>query len=119
STGQFQYETEAVAADLATRFDIEGAVAAGSAGENAGGANTAHRSGHPQTMFGYVVEALRRRREAGNAPFTVMSCDNVRGNGDLARRMILAYARRRDENGLHAGAPLADWIESEVAFPNS
>ena len=119
STGDFQYETESVAADLATRFDLEGAVGAGRAGENTGGANTAHRFGHPQTMFGLVVEALRRRREAGTAPFTVMSCDNVRGNGDLARRMILAYARRRDENGLHAGAPIADWIESEVAFPNS
>ncbi|NMA76110.1 MAG: mannitol dehydrogenase family protein [Actinomycetales bacterium] len=118
STGQFQHETEAVAADLATRFDLEGAVAAGSAGENDGGANTPHRFGSPQTMFGYVVEALRRRREAGTAPFTVMSCDNVRGNGDLAKRMILAYASRRDERGLHREAPLTDWIEAEVAFPN-
>jgi mannitol 2-dehydrogenase len=47
-----------------------------------------------------------------------MSCDNVRGNGDLAKRMILAYARRRDENGLHGDAPLGDWIEAEVPFPN-
>ena len=69
-------------------------------------------------MFGYVVEALRRRREAGTAPFTVMSCDNVRGNGDLAKRMILAYAQRRDENGLHGDAPIADWIAADVAFPN-
>lgn len=118
STGKFQYETEAVAADLSTRFDSAGAAAAGSAGEDGAGANTAHRAGHPRTMFGYVVEALRRRREAGTAPFTVMSCDNVRGNGDLAKQMILAYARRRDENGLHGDAPIADWLESEVAFPN-
>ncbi|MGO2559606.1 mannitol dehydrogenase family protein [Brachybacterium sp.] len=118
STGQFQFETEAVAADLAARFDVEGAVAAASAGEDVGGANTAHRSGQPQTMFGYVVEALRRRRESGTAPFTVMSCDNVRGNGDLAKRMILAYARRRDEHGLHGGTPIAEWIENDVAFPN-
>ena len=96
STGEFQYETEAVAADLAADFS---AVA-------------------PRTMFGYVVEALRRRREAGTAPFTVMSCDNVRGNGDLAKRMILAYARRRDEDGLHGDAPVGDWIASDVAFPN-
>ncbi|MGO2585235.1 MAG: mannitol dehydrogenase family protein [Brachybacterium tyrofermentans] len=98
STGEFQYETEAVAADLSTDF--------------------ADGSGTPRTMFGYVVEALRRRREAGTEPFTVMSCDNVRGNGDLAKRMILAYARRRDENGLHGEATVGDWIESHVAFPN-
>lgn len=97
STGEFQYETDAVAADLSARFDaVTG----------------------PSTMFGYVVEALRRRREEGTAPFTVMSCDNVRGNGDLAQRMILAYAKRRDENGLHDDA-MAPWIEAEVAFPNS
>ncbi|HIY24387.1 MAG TPA: mannitol dehydrogenase family protein [Candidatus Brachybacterium merdigallinarum] len=96
STGEFQYETEAVAADLEADLTAVG----------------------PRTMFGYVVEALRRRREAGTAPFTVMSCDNVRGNGDLAQRMILAYARRRDENGLHGDAPIAEWIEREVAFPN-
>ncbi|WP_114854176.1 mannitol dehydrogenase family protein [Brachybacterium sp. YJGR34] len=119
STGEFQYGTEDVAADLATRFDPEGAQAAGLAGSDDGGANTSRRAGHPRTMFGYVVEALRRRRAAGIAPFTVMSCDNVRGNGDLARRMILAYARRRDEDGLHGEDPIADWIAAEVAFPNS
>lgn len=67
-------------------------------------------------MFGYVVEALRLRREAGVEPFTVLSCDNVRGNGHLAKRMVLAYARRRDEQ-THT-EPLADWIEQNVAFPN-
>ena len=33
--------------------------------------------------FGLVTEALARRRERGLAPFTVMSCDNLQGNGDL------------------------------------
>lgn len=92
STGEFQYETPAVAADLAADFS-DGSAA-------------------PSTMFGYVTEALRRRREAGTAPFTVLSCDNVRGNGDLAKRMMLAYAERKDPE-------LARWIEAHVAFPNS
>lgn len=103
STGEFQYETPAVAADLTTDF---------------GAARRATEPpAAPQTMFGYVVEALRRRREAGVVPFTVMSCDNVRGNGDLARRMVLAYTRRKD--GLVHGQALAGWIEEQVAFPNS
>ena len=66
----------------------------------------------PRTVYGYLASALRRRREAGTPPFTVMSCDNVQHNGDLARRMLLAFARLRDED-------LAAYIEREVAFPNT
>ena len=40
----------------------------------------------PATTFGLVVEGLRRRRERGVGPFTLMSCDNIPGNGEVARR---------------------------------
>jgi mannitol 2-dehydrogenase len=70
----------------------------------------------PRSAFGYLVEALRRRRTAGTAPFTVMSCDNIAGNGDVAHRMITAFARLRDDE---TGDDLAAWIEAEVPFPNS
>jgi mannitol 2-dehydrogenase len=66
----------------------------------------------PRTAFGFVTEALRRRRERGLAPFTVMSCDNLAGNGRLARQVFTAFARERDPE-------LGDWIEAEVPFPNS
>jgi mannitol-1-phosphate/altronate dehydrogenase len=66
----------------------------------------------PTTVFGYLCEALDRRRKAGTAPFTVQSCDNLQGNGAMARRTILAYASLRDE-------PLSAWIAAHVAFPNS
>ncbi|EPC02059.1 mannitol 2-dehydrogenase [Litchfieldella anticariensis FP35 = DSM 16096] len=66
----------------------------------------------PRTSFGLIVEALRLRRERGAAPFTVMSCDNIQGNGEVAHRMFTAYARRRD-------ADLGAWVEAEVPFPNS
>jgi fructuronate reductase/mannitol 2-dehydrogenase len=66
----------------------------------------------PATAIGYLVEGLDRRRRAGTAPFTVLSCDNVPGNGDTARSAVVAFARQRDP-------VLADWIEREVAFPNS
>ena len=67
---------------------------------------------HPRTMFGFVTAALRRRRDAGTGPFTVMSCDNIQGNGDVAHKMITAFARLQDPE-------LAGWIEREVVFPNS
>jgi len=66
----------------------------------------------PSTVFGFVTEALARRRQHGIPPFTVMSCDNIPGNGEVARRMLTAFARRRD-------ADLADWVEREVSFPSS
>ncbi|MDQ0395852.1 mannitol dehydrogenase family protein [Labrys monachus] len=68
--------------------------------------------GPPRTAFGFIVEALRRRRAAGIGPFTVMSCDNLRHNGDTARKAIVSFARALD-------ADLAAWIDAEAAFPNS
>ncbi|MBB3330292.1 mannitol 2-dehydrogenase [Halomonas campaniensis] len=66
----------------------------------------------PKTTFGMIVEGLARRRERGVPPFTVMSCDNIQGNGEVARETFCAYARARDPG-------LADWIAREVAFPNA
>ncbi|WP_163558660.1 mannitol dehydrogenase family protein [Halomonas sp. NO4] len=66
----------------------------------------------PRTTFGLIVEGLARRRERGLAPFTVMSCDNIQGNGEVAKETFTAYARARD-------AALADWVEASVAFPNA
>lgn len=66
----------------------------------------------PKTTFGLVTEALARRRERGLAPFTVMSCDNIQGNGDVARRMFTAFANLKDPG-------LGAWIAESVPFPNS
>lgn len=66
----------------------------------------------PRSAFGLLAEALDRRRLSGLAPFTVQSCDNLQANGDVARRMFLAFAERRDR-ALHA------WVAERVAFPNA
>lgn len=66
----------------------------------------------PRTTFGLITEALRRRRERGLPPFTIMSCDNLQGNGHLTQRVFTAFARLRDSE-------LGDWVEREVRFPNS
>lgn len=66
----------------------------------------------PRTTFGLVTEALRRRWESGLTPFTVMSCDNLQGNGRLARRAFTTFARRRDP-------ALGEWIDAAVRFPDS
>lgn len=66
----------------------------------------------PDCSFGYLLEALDRRRRAGLAPFTVFSCDNLQHNGEVARRMMLAFAELRDPE-------LRRWVEDNVAFPSS
>lgn len=87
TTGEFDATNEGVQADL-------------------------QRPHHPTTVFGYLVEALDRRRTAGIPPFSVLSCDNVQGNGHVTRTALVSFARLR-------GDALANWIEAHVAFPNS
>src|SRR5215203_251576 len=45
--------------------------------------DAAHPDG-PKGVFGALVVALKRRRDRGVAPFTVMSCDNIPHNGRVA-----------------------------------
>ena len=52
----------------------------------------------PKTAFGFIVSALERRRAAGTAPFTVLSCDNLQHNGKVAKKAVLAFAQARDPN---------------------
>lgn len=66
----------------------------------------------PSCSFGYLAEALDRRRRRGLAPFTVMSCDNLLHNGTVAREMLLEFAERREPS-------LRRWIAENCAFPNS
>jgi mannitol 2-dehydrogenase len=64
------------------------------------------------SVFGLVVDALARRRERGIASPTIMSCDNIEGNGDVARQTFTAYADRT-----HPG--LSEWMHTHTKFPNS
>ena len=66
----------------------------------------------PRTAPGLIVEALVRRQEAGIAPFTVLSCDNMPDNGKRTRQAVVQLAEQRD-------AELASWIANKVAFPSS
>jgi len=49
----------------------------------------------PRTTFGLVTEAIERRRRRGVPPFTIVSCDNIQGNGEVARRSFAAFAAMR------------------------
>ncbi|MFL4414083.1 fructuronate reductase [Citrobacter portucalensis] len=64
----------------------------------------------PKSAIGYIVEALALRRKQGLKAFTVLSCDNVRENGHVAKAAVLGLAATRDPQ-------LADWIAAHVTFP--
>ena len=66
----------------------------------------------PKTALGYIVSALKSRKDTGMAPFTVMSCDNLPGNGHLTQKLVIQFAKLIDQD-------LAEWIEKKVTFPNS
>ena len=64
----------------------------------------------PRSAVGFLVRALERRRDRGHRPFTVLSCDNLPGNGEVARSVVTGLAAHLDPD-------LAAWIETEGRFP--
>ncbi len=65
----------------------------------------------PKTAFGLILAGLNRRREADIIPFTVMSCDNIPGNGHVTQNAVVGLAELFDRD-------LAAWVRASVAFPN-
>lgn len=74
-----------------------------------------HDLAHPEapvSSLGLIALALDRRRQRNLPPITVMSCDNLQGNGDVIRRVLEAFSDMRNPD-------LRRWITRDVAFPNS
>ena len=65
----------------------------------------------PKTAFGLILAGLRARRNARLEPFTVMSCDNIPGNGHVTENAVVGLAELFDHE-------FAGWIRDNVAFPN-
>lgn len=66
----------------------------------------------PTSAVGYIVEALRRRRDAGLDGFTVLSCDNLPSNGHVIRQLVTAFAQA-------VRPDLASYIADKVTFPST
>jgi len=65
----------------------------------------------PKTAFGLILAGLMRRRAEGTQPFTVMSCDNIPGNGHVTQNAVAGLAALVDP-------ALAKWVRTAIAFPN-
>ncbi|MDZ4067150.1 MAG: mannitol dehydrogenase family protein, partial [Tabrizicola sp.] len=66
----------------------------------------------PKGLVGALVEGLRRRHAARLTGLTIISCDNLTGNGHLLAGLVDDFARLRDP-------ALADWIAASCTFPDS
>lgn len=63
-------------------------------------------------VFALVTEALNRRRRRGLKSPTIVSCDNIVGNGHTARQAFTSYAEA-------SNPALAQWMDENTRFPNS
>ncbi|WP_226664625.1 mannitol dehydrogenase family protein [Microbulbifer aggregans] len=64
----------------------------------------------PKSALGFIVGALKLRKERGLPGFTVLSCDNLPSNGKLLGRVLVQYAKLVD-------AELAAWIAQNTTTP--
>jgi len=65
----------------------------------------------PKTVFGLILLGLQLRKERGVPPFTVMSCDNIPGNGHVTQNAVAGLAELINPE-------LGRWVRDAVAFPN-
>ena len=66
----------------------------------------------PKTVFGYLTQAMKLRQQRGLAGCTIQSCDNIQGNGNVAKKALLNYVEKAEPE-------LLAWIEKNVSFPNA
>lgn len=73
------------------------------------------RRDDPQTVIGQVVRGIEARLRSTGAPLTVLSCDNLPGNGELLAGLVqdfVALPGRFDRR-------LSRFIAESVTFPSS
>jgi len=66
----------------------------------------------PKTVFGFIAEGLRLRKQNAVGGVTILSCDNLQHNGNTAKKAFLSFIKAQD-------ADLANWVTENVSFPNS
>lgn len=74
----------------------------------------AARAGRPGcTIYAVLTAILRARMSAGAGPVTLLSCDNLRHNGDRSRRALMQFIERAGDDAL------ARWVEANTSSPNA
>lgn len=66
----------------------------------------------PNPTIDAIVTGLDARRASGGKPLTILSCDNLPGNGDVAREAVTRVCEAR-------GDDLVRYVATACTFPNS
>lgn len=66
----------------------------------------------PKSVFGILLRALTLRKSQGTLPFTVLSCDNLVGNGEVTHKALLGLANQ-------IGEVDTEWVRNKVSCPNA
>ncbi|WP_442853331.1 mannitol dehydrogenase family protein [Arthrobacter sp. UNC362MFTsu5.1] len=70
----------------------------------------------PQTAIGQIARGIQKRARTGAGPLTVMSCDNLPGNGQLTGSLVRAFAAALPDA---ESGPLLAWLDANVSFPST
>jgi fructuronate reductase len=68
--------------------------------------------GEPSTAIGWLAASLAERYRSHRHPVTIISCDNLQGNGAKLGRATSAFLARRNPEML-------PWLENNVTFPQT
>ncbi len=66
----------------------------------------------PRTLLGVLVAGLAARHTAGGSGLSIISCDNLPGNGALLAKAVTALCERHDP-------ALAAWVRATCTFPST
>jgi mannitol 2-dehydrogenase len=66
----------------------------------------------PNPTIDEIVTGLDVRRANGGTPLTILSCDNLPGNGNVAREAVTRVCEARSDD-------LVRYVETACSFPNS
>ena len=67
---------------------------------------------NPKTVFGYLTQSFKLRKLRNLSGCTVLSCDNIKSNGDTMRQSLLDYVSKVEPD-------LVTWIIDNTTFPNT
>ncbi|MEN3324768.1 mannitol dehydrogenase family protein [Mariniflexile soesokkakense] len=67
---------------------------------------------NPKTVFGYLTQAFKLRKLRNLPGCTILSCDNIKSNGDTIKKALLEYVSKTEPE-------LLNWISKNTTFPNT
>jgi fructuronate reductase len=72
------------------------------------------RGNPPKTLIGLIASGLQARMQENGAAITVLSCDNLSGNGNRTKKQVMEFISEMQDSD-----SLKEFIAHKVTFPNS